>query len=118
MSLTTTRQDLADVLKDAGYSVYSYPNEVMFAPAIVLVPGSPYVSWQTPTRLSAKYLLTLMVAINDNQAGLINLENMIETVAALLPNYVSVGDFTQPSVNEVGSTEYLTSDIEIDITIN
>lgn len=118
MSLTTTRQDLADTLKDAGYSVYAYPNEQMFAPCIVLVPGSPYVIWQTPTRKAARYTLTLMVVANDNQAALINLEAMIEAVAELLPNYVTVGDFSQPQINEIGSTEFLTTDIEIDITIN
>lgn len=118
MSITSTRQDLADALKDAGYSVYAYPNEQMFAPCIVLVPGSPYILWQTPTRQAARYTLTLMVTANDNQAALINLENMIETVIENLPTYVTVGDFTQPTINEIGSTEFLTTDIDIDITIN
>jgi len=118
MSLTDTRQDLADTLKDAGYTVYSFPNEVMFAPCIVLVPGSPYVIWQTPTRKAAKFQLTLMVVNNDNQAALINLEQMIETVSDLLPTYVAIGDFSQPTSTEIGSTEYLTTDIELDITIN
>jgi hypothetical protein len=118
MSLTETRQDLADALKDPSYSVYAYPNEVMFGPCIVLVPGSPYVLWQTPSRFAARFMLTLMVVNNDNQAALVNLENMIETVAALIPDYVTVGDFSQPTSNEVGSTEYLTTDIELDITIN
>jgi hypothetical protein len=118
MSITETRQDLADALADPSYSVYAFPNEVMFAPAIVLVPGSPYVLWQTPTRFAAKFILTLMVPNNDNQAALVNLEKMIETVAALIPDHVTVGDFSQPTSNEVGSTEYLTTDIELDVTIN
>jgi len=118
MSLTETRQDLAEALADPSYSVYAFPNEVMYAPAIVLVPGSPYVLWQTPTRFAARFNLTLMVPNNDNQGALVNLEKMIETVAALIPDYVTVGDFSQPTSNEVGSTEYLTTDIELDVTIN
>ena len=118
MSLTETRIELADLLKDPSYSVYAYPNEAMFAPCIVLVPGSPYVLWQTPTRLAARFTLTLMVVNNDNQAALINLEKMIETVSGLIPTYVSVGDFSQPTSTEIGSTEYLTTDIDIDVTIN
>jgi len=118
MSISTTRQALADALFDTGYSVYSYPNEQMYAPALVLVPGSPYVIWETPQRRSARFMLTLMVVANDNQAALINLENMIETVIEHLPTYVTVGDFSQPNINEIGSTEYLTTDIEIDVVIN
>lgn len=118
MSITTTRQDLADSLKDAGYSVYAFPNEQMFAPCIVLVPGSPYIVWETPNRQSARFTLTLMVVANDNQAALINLEKMIETVIEALPTFARVGDFSQPAINEIGSTEFLTSDIEIDVVIN
>jgi hypothetical protein len=90
----------------------------MYAPCIVLVPGSPYVLWQTPARFGARFTLTLMVVNNDNQAALVNLESMIETVAALIPDFVTVGDFSQPTTNEIGSTEYLTTDIELDVTIN
>lgn len=118
MSLTETRQALADALQDAGYSVYAYPNEVMFAPALVLVPGSPYVLWQTPTRFGLKFMLTLLVVNNDNQAALVNLESMIETVIPLIPSHVSVSDFSQPTSTEIGSTEYLTCDIELEITVN
>lgn len=118
MSLTETRQYLADLLKDPSYSVYAFPNEIMYAPAIVLVPGSPYVLWQTPSRFAAQFTLTLMVVNNDNQAALVNLEKMIETVAALIPDHVTVGDFSQPTSNEIGSTEYLTTDIELSVIIN
>ena len=118
MSLTETRQALADALVYPSYSVYAYPNESMYAPCIVLVPGSPYVLWQTPARFGARFTLTLMVVNNDNQAALVNLESMIETVAALIPDFVTVGDFSQPTTNEIGSTEYLTTDIELDVTIN
>ena len=118
MSITSTREDLAETLKDSGYSVYSYPNEQMFAPCVVMVPGSPYIIWDTHIRQHARFTLTLMVVNNDNQAALINLEQMIETVSALIPTYVQVSDFTQPNVAEIGSTEYLTTDIELDVTIN
>ena len=118
MSITSTREDLADSLKDSGYSVYAFPNEQMFAPCIVMVPGSPYIIWDTATRQRSRFTLTLMVVNNDNQAALINLEQMIETVSSLIPSYVQVGDFTQPNVAEIGSTEYLTTDIELDVTIN
>lgn len=113
MSLTSTRQSLATALKGSGYSVYPYPSETMIAPAVVIVPGSPYVNLINSVTTTANFQITLMVINNDNQAALVNLEKMIETVYSKLPDWVSVGDFTQPTSVEVGSTEYLTSDLVI-----
>ena len=118
MSLTTTRQDVAEALASSGYSVYAYPSETMIAPCIVMVPGSPYVSWDTPTRQSVKFQLTLVVVNNNNQAALGNLEQLIEDVSDLIPTYVELGDYTQPQITTIGSTDYLTSDITLAVTIN
>lgn len=118
MSLTETREALAEAIEGVGFSVYSYPREQMFAPAVVLVPGSPYVGWETPTRKFAKFTVGLMVVNNDNQAALRNLESMIETIADLLPNYAIVTEFSQPTIAEIGSTEYLTTEISAQVTIN
>ena len=68
MSLTTTRQEVADALSSSGYSVYAYPSETMIGPCIVMVPGSPY--------------------------------------------------FSQPQITTIGSTDYLTTDITLEVTIN
>jgi len=118
MSLSTTRQDLADALQDAGYSVYAYPMNQMFAPAVVLVPASPYVGFDTPTRRHARYNLTLMIVNNDNQAALLNMEKMIDDLSELLPTFCTITEFSQPSIEEVGSTDYLISDITVQLTIN
>ena len=117
MSLTSTRTDLAAAIKAAGYSVYSYPSETMVAPAVVVIPGSPYVNVKTNSIATAQFTLTLMVINNNNQAALIALEKMIETLYSKLPNWISLGDFTQPSTLEIGSTEFLTSDITIELQI-
>ena len=113
MSLTTTRTKLAEALKTSAYSVYAYPSETMIAPAVVIVPGSPYVNIYNAYTNVANFQITLMVINNDNQAALVNLEKMIETVFSKLPDWVTVGDFSQPTSVEVGSTEYLTSDLVI-----
>ena len=117
MSLTETRAEIAKNLESFGYSVYSYPKESMIAPALVLVPGSPYVQFDTPTRRSVKFQLTIMVAANDNQAALVNLETIIDEVSDILPTWFAISDFTQPQIVEIGSTSYLTTDINIQTTI-
>jgi len=85
----------------------------MIAPAVVIVPGSPYVNIINGVTITADFSITLMVINNDNQAALVNLEKMIETVYKKLPDWVSVGNFSQPTNAEVGSTEYLTSELVI-----
>jgi hypothetical protein len=89
----------------------------MIAPAVVIVPGSPYVKIINSVTTTANFSLALMVVNNDNQAALVNLEKMIETVYSKLPDWVSVLDFTQPTNVEVGSTEYLTSDLVIELYV-
>ncbi|NCX55769.1 MAG: hypothetical protein EBW87_01010 [Burkholderiaceae bacterium] len=118
MSLTETRESLAEAIQSIGYTVYSFPREQMFAPAVVLIPASPYVGWDTMSRKYAKFSIGLMVTNNDNQAALRNLEEMIENLAEVLPTYAILSEFSQPSVAEIGSTEYLTSEISAQITIN
>ena len=118
MSITTTRQEVADALASSGYSVYAYPSETMIAPCIVMVPGSPYVVWDTAVRQSVNFQLTLVVANNNNQAALVNLEQLITDVSDLLPTYAALGDYTQPQITTIGSTDYLTTDITLGVTIN
>jgi hypothetical protein len=57
------------------------------------------------------------VAANDNQAALVNLETMISTVLANLPQGIAVGDFSQPKIVQVGPADLLTTDISFDVTI-
>ena len=61
--------------------------------------------------------VTLCVAINDNQAGLTNLDAMIENVSENLPTGIRVGDFTQPKIVQVGPNDLLSTDIQFDVTI-
>lgn len=117
MSLTETRQDLAESLEATDYNVYSSPVEVMIPPYVVLVPGSPYVSLKTTgKRLNAKFSVTLAVKSNDNQGSLIALEDMIETVVDSIPAGIGVGDFSQPRY--VQELNILVSDVTFDVTIN
>ena len=118
MSLTTTRMELAEALQNAGYSLYAFPSETMIAPCVVLVPGEPYVVWETPIRRSASFRITLCVVLNDNQAALMNLETLIDELSEILPTSMGIGDFSQPSPQEIGSTTFLTTDISLSVVIN
>lgn len=118
MSLTETRQNLADAIAGSGYSLYAYPSETMIAPCVVLVPGNPYVTWETFSAKSMKFNVTLVVNNNDNQAALVNIETMMDEILDVIPTYAIIGDFTQPQITTIGSTDYLTTDITFEVRVN
>lgn len=114
---TTARTDLATNLEGDGYIVYSYPTENMQVPAIVLVPDNPYLEITTHSaKVFAQYFrATLMVAYIDNQASLINLENLINKFLDALPEHVQITSITQPAVSQVGPSNVLAVDAKIQI---
>lgn len=118
--LSTARADLKTTLQALGYIVYSAPVETMTPPCLILVPGSPYASIVTvgsSPKMIMSLNVTLCVAANDNQAALTNLDAMIANVSENLPTGIRVGDFTRPTITQVGPNDLLSTDIQFDVTI-
>lgn len=117
---TAVRDDLAAALRAAGRVVYAYPNETITPPALVVVPGSPYLTPQTigglTNRMALKFNVTAVVAAQDNQAALKNLERLMLDVLTSLPAGMSVGAWSAPSMQEIGTTQMLTSQLDITVT--
>ena len=119
-TLVTVRSDLKTALEGAGRVVYDYPRENITAPAIVVVPGSPYITPLTigasTSRVQVRFSLTACVNPADNQAALANLETLMLAVLSLLPVNVAIQDgWTSPQISTVGNSEMLTSQITIDV---
>ena len=103
---STARTDLAEALEGNGYIVYAYPTETMQVPSIVLVPDNPYLEVNT---ISAKvfaqnFKATLMVAYIDNQASLLNLENLIDKFLDALPEHAQNATLDVELYQDWGST--------------
>lgn len=118
-NLASLRQSLATSLSAAGRVVYSYPNESTTPPALVLVPGSPYM---TPVaigglnnRINVRFDLTAVVAASDNQAALAKIESLMLDVFGALPSGASVNSWTQPLMTEINGQQMLTSQITIEL---
>jgi hypothetical protein len=118
-NLASLRQSLATSLSAAGRVVYSYPNESTTPPALVLVPGSPYL---TPVaigglnnRINVRFDLTAVVAASDNQAALAKIESLMLDVFGALPSGASVTSWTQPVMTEINGQQMLTSQIAIEL---
>ena len=117
-NLVTLRNALATTLKQAGRVVYAFPNENITPPAIVLVPGSPYMTVGAigGARIHVRFDITCIVNAADNQAALANLEALILSVTDLLANNISLlGGWSQPTVQQIGNADMLISQINIEM---
>lgn len=117
-NLATFRADLAATLAQAGRVVYAWPNENITPPAIVLVPGSPYISVTAigGARLAVRFDITCIVNAADNRAALANIETLILSVTGLLAGNISfLGGWSQPTVQQIGNAEMLISQLSIEL---
>lgn len=117
-NLVSLRNSLAATLGAAGRVVYAFPNENITPPAIVLVPGSPYMTVGAigGSRIHVRFDITCIVNAADNQAALANLEDLILSVSDLLANNISLlGGWSQPSVQQIGNADMLISQINIEM---
>ena len=117
-NLVSLRNSLSATLSAAGRVVYAFPNENITPPAIVLVPGSPYMTVGAigGARIHVRFDITCIVNAADNQAALANLEDLILSVSDLLANNISLlGGWSQPTVQQIGNADMLISQINIEM---
>jgi hypothetical protein len=117
-NLATYRSTLAATLAAAGRVVYSYPNENITPPCIVLVPGSPYITVTAigGSRCHVRFDITVIVNAADNQAALANIETLIFSVTDLLANNISfLSGWSQPTVQQIGNADMLISQLSVEM---
>lgn len=117
-NLVTLRSNLATSLAAAGRVVYAFPNENITPPAIVLVPGAPYITVSAigGNRLNVRFDITVIVNAADNQAALANIETLILSVTDLLSNnYSLLNGWSQPTVQQIGNADMLISQLSIEL---
>ena len=118
-NLVTTRNAIAASLAAAGRVVLAYPAENITPPALVLVPGSPYMTPQVSgganKRVNLRFDLTAIVNAADNQAALANIEALMLSVFTALPSGCVIGSWSQPTVTQVGNADMLISQVSIEL---
>lgn len=121
MPASSIQESIRDALKTAfagvSASVYNSVPESVIAPAVVLVPATPYLE---PTLLSkgnvklkVNMTATAIVLYNSNPASLDNLEKLVISILAALPAGYIAGVVERPLVSQIGAAQYLTADINI-----
>lgn len=114
---TSIRDALKTAFSGVAASTYNSVPESIIAPAVVLVPATPYLEPQllnkSTTKLKVNLTATCVVAYNSNPASLDNLEKLAISVLAALPAGYIAGVVERPLVSQIGAAQYLTADINI-----
>jgi hypothetical protein len=115
--LSAVRQPLATALGSVVANVFSYVPEQVPVPAVMVVPDSPYMEFETigksTFRTKLNYTITCAVAYNSNPASLDNLEQLITSVVSLVPAGYEVSTVERPTVTQVGASNLLVADIRV-----
>ena len=115
--LSAVRQPLATALSGVSANVFSYVPESVPVPAIVLVPGTPYLEFDTigsgTFRAKINFTISCCVTYSSNPASLDNIEQLIESVILAIPAGYEVDDVQRPTVTQVGASNLLVADIGV-----
>jgi hypothetical protein len=111
------RTPLKSSLSTIAANVYNGIPETMTSPAIVLVPGSPYLESTlingSTTKVKINFSVTGVVGYANNAAALTNLEDLMISIISTMPGGYTVGDVTSPTPLEVGAGKFLTADLQV-----
>jgi hypothetical protein len=119
VTLSTVRTSLANAIQGAGYKAHKYPPPTVVPPAVVIVPDNPYlvpeVIGSGGNLWAVNFELIVAVAALDNEGQLIQLENITVDVCRALPKGVELGSILQPTIEQVGPSELLTTRIPVTV---
>ena len=115
--LEQVRTPLATALAGVAGNVYSFVPETVIPPAVVVVPDSPYLEFETISksniRSKVNMTITVAVAYNSNPASLDNIEQLVISVLAVIPAGYIVSSVERPTVTQVGASTLLIADIRV-----
>jgi hypothetical protein len=115
--LEQVRTPLATALSSVLGNVYSFVPETVIPPAVVVVPDSPYLEFETISksniRAKINFTITVAVAYNSNPASLDNIEQLVISVLAVIPSGYIVGSVERPTVTQVGASTLLIADVRV-----
>jgi len=114
-SIADTRAALAEAFNHLAASCYGSVPESPIPPAIVILPGSPYMEivliGKAATKVKLNFAISAIVASNSNAGSLDNLEKLLIGILAAIPQGYSVGEVQKPTPLEVGQSPMLVADV-------
>jgi len=120
--LSSISTPLATALAGVAGNVYAFVPESVIPPAVVVVPDSPYLEFDLINKsvIKCKINMTISVAVayNSNPASLDNIEQLLMSVLAVIPNGYEVSSVERPTVSQVGASTLLIADIRVSTYYN
>lgn len=118
-AITTARKNLGLALMAPGRVIYANPRENMSVPCLVLRPASV---WIDPSAVSTSkpilnFDLTAVVSMNDDDAAVAQLEQLITDAMAALPANTAIASWDGPRQMTVGPNNYLASQAMVSIRV-
>ena len=117
--LNDTRQRLTTALEDAGLSVYDHVPERIVPPAVVITPGSPYItSGDTFGAFTVALTASVVAATATNGVATEALDELIETaVIASVNEGLAFDNASSFYAFNTNGASYLAADISLTDTI-
>ena len=115
--LTSVRTPLKTAISGVAANVYDSVPEAPIVPFAAVVPSVPYLQpsflGKGTVKLKVNLVITVGVAIYDNQSALDNIEQLAISILAALPTGYEVGDVTNPINVTLGASEILALEIPV-----
>jgi hypothetical protein len=115
--LSSVRNPLKTAISGVAANVYDSVPEAPIVPFAALVPNTPYLQpsllGKDKVKLRVNFVLTVGVAIYDNQSALDNIEQLVISILAAIPSGYEVGDVSNPIIVAVGASEVLACEIQL-----
>ncbi len=118
-TFTDVREAIAlSIVDDTTYNVISFPVATPMPNTVLVLPADPYITPNTigSTSFDMNFNLECYTNTADNEADLVTMENIIETVLNLIPDYAVIDSVSAPDVFAAGSTYLTRADIKIRLT--
>lgn len=115
--LTSVRNPLKTAIAGVAANVYDSVPEAPIVPFAAIVPNAPYLQpsllGKDKVKLKVNLVMTIGVAIYDNQSALDNIEQLAISILAAIPSGFEIGTVEAPRLLSVGNGESLAADISI-----
>jgi hypothetical protein len=115
--LSSVRTPLKTAISGVAANVYDAVVPDPIVPFAAIVPNAPYLQpsllGKDKVKLRVNFVLTVGVAIYDNQAALDNIEQLVISILAAIPSGYEVGDVSNPIPVELGASLVLACEIQL-----
>ena len=114
---TDVRGEIKTALAACVANIYDSVPEAPIVPFAAVTPSVPYLQptflGKANVKLKVNLVITVGVAIYDNQSALDNWEKLVISILAAVPSGYEVGDVSNPIPLTIGASEILAGEIQL-----